>query len=222
MRIDLENLRSWCLCGCNSVELKARWSLCMTWKPVGLADIAQLILNLGRVVSFMSRPLDARWKDPLYPLNNWLSGFQSQYWSFGEDVNFLLLPGVRLRLLGRPARNPVTIQGGVAAKHILFAGYVPWLCVLHWFLYCMDHVRTYLSIVRFEQFAIWHGFAHLTVFRNYILPFCCLIDDFYTSSRLIIMFFPNLYLRTRLSHKLSSWRRVSTSGDWKNSIRKLR
>jgi len=170
MRIDLENLRSWCLCGCNSVELKARWSLCMTWKPVGLADIAQLILNLGRVVSFMSRPLDARWKDPLYPLNNWLSGFQS----------------------------------------------------LHWFLYCMDHVRTYLSIVRFEQFAIWHGFAHLTVFRNYILPFCCLIDDFYTSSRLIIMFFPNLYLRTRLSHKLSSWRRVSTSGDWKNSIRKLR
>lgn len=188
----------------------------MTCKPAGLADIAQLILSLGRVVSFMSRPLDAQWKIPWYLLNNWLSGFQSQSWSFGEAVNFLLVTGVELRLLGRPARNPITMQGRVAAKHILFAGYVPWPCVLYWFLYCVDHVRISFPIVRFEQFAIWHGYTRFTVFRNYILPFCCLIDDFYTSLRLIVMYFPKLYLCTRLGRKLSSWSHL------KSSVRKLR
>jgi hypothetical protein len=62
------------------------------------------------VVSITLLPLYLRGKGPQYPLNRRLGGPQSLSERCGDENYLLLLPGIELRPLGRPARSQSTYR----------------------------------------------------------------------------------------------------------------
>jgi hypothetical protein len=65
------------------------------------------------VVSFTTWQLYPRRKNPQYPLDRRLGGPQSRSGRRGEK-KILTLPGLELRTLGRPARNPVAVSNALS------------------------------------------------------------------------------------------------------------
>lgn len=65
----------------------------------------------------MSQLLNHQGKNPHYPLNVWLSVPQSQTGCWGEEINFLPLPGTEPRSLSSPSKNVLAIPPKLTYLH---------------------------------------------------------------------------------------------------------
>jgi hypothetical protein len=71
------------------------------------------------VVSFTPRPLYPLGKNPRYTSQRRLGETENRYRRCGVEENFLLLPGIEPRLLGRPARNHLCNDWAIPAPIII-------------------------------------------------------------------------------------------------------